>query len=83
MTKYRHIATILLALAVLFLPYWAYFPAIVLAALFFPFYWEAILLGFAVDALYGSHGSFRTALGAALLIALLLPLRERLRFASR
>jgi hypothetical protein len=82
MTAYRHIITIALLLAILFLPHWVYIPAILAAAIFLPFYWEAILFGFVIDTLYGTRGSFPAALVAGLAVALLLPIRERLRLMS-
>lgn len=82
MMRYRHIASALLVLAILFLPYWAYAPLIAAAVVVFPFYWEAIVLGFLADALYGPPGSYRAALAALALVALLLPVRERLRWTS-
>jgi hypothetical protein len=82
MTGYRPFATAALFLAVVFLPYWAYVPLIVAGALLLPFYWEAIILGFAIDTLYGTRGFFPAALAAAALVALFIPLRERLRLIS-
>lgn len=82
MTKYRHIITLFLVLAVLFLPYWVYAPAIILGIVLLPLYWEAVILGFVIDVLYGAHGSFRTALAALIMVAVFVPVRERLRFTS-
>ena len=85
--KKRHLATIALVLAVLFLPYWLYVPAVVLAVAFFPLYWEAVLLGFLVDVLYGARADglfsllgFRTAFFALLLVGAFIPVRQRLRW---
>lgn len=82
MIPYRHITTIAILFAVIFLPYWVYGPAILLAAFFFPFYWEAVLFGFLIDTLYGTRGFFPAALGAALGVAILMPVRARLRLTS-
>ncbi len=82
MKTYRHIITAIILVAVLFLPYWIYTPAIFVAALFLPFYWEAIILGFLIDTLYGTRGFFPAALTAACVVAILVPVRERLRLMS-
>ncbi|MBX4206494.1 hypothetical protein KW784_01785 [Candidatus Parcubacteria bacterium] len=78
----RNLVSSALVLAVLFLPYWAYVPPIALAALLLPFYWEAVVLGFLIDTLYGQQGSFPAALAAAAFVALLMPVRKRLRWTS-
>ncbi|MDO8424224.1 MAG: hypothetical protein Q7S54_01265 [bacterium] len=83
--SYRLIATILLILSIIFLPYWIYVPALVAAMAAFPLFWESILLGFLIDVLYGekisSLSSFIFSAGFLALAGLfiLLPLRERLR----
>ena len=82
MKAYRHSATVAILIAVLFLPYWVYVPAICAAVVLLPFYWEAIIFGFLVDTLYGTRGFFPAALATALLVAMLIPLRERMRFTT-
>ena len=76
----------IILLAVLFLPYWFYLPLILLGILIFSFFWEGILFGFLIDVLYGWGVTALpslvapTALSALVLIIILLPVRERLRF---
>lgn len=71
---------------ILFTPYYLYLLALVLVTIFVPFYWESIFLGFLIDCLYGPYShvafSFRFPVGftAFILVILLLPIRERLRF---
>lgn len=77
-----------LLLAILFLPYWLYLPLLGGAMIVFPFFWEAILLAFLVDVLYGNGvGGVAgllspMAFAATLLLIVLLPLRERIRVHS-
>ena len=73
------IATAVILFSVLFLPYWVYLPLIGAAMILLPLYWEAIIFGFLIDALYGA-GTFRLALIATAVLLALLPVRERLRF---
>lgn len=82
MNAYRHVISIALFLAVIFLPYWAYVPLLLAAALLLPFYWEAIPFGFLIDTLYGTSGLYPAALAAAAAVAVFIPLRERLRLMS-
>lgn len=83
MTLGRIIASIFLFLAVLVLPYWLYLPLIVVAIVFFPFFWEAVLLGFIIDTMYSSSSGFLSfstlAFTAAILVLLMLPVRNRIR----
>lgn len=81
----RLCTSLILLIAVGTMPFWIYIPAIVIVVIFFPFYFEAIVLGFLVDVLYGSRISqglsfvFPFALSLSILIVIMLPLRERLR----
>ncbi len=81
----RIITFFILLLALGTMPFWIYMPAIVIAVMFFPFYFEAIILGFLVDVLYGSHISsglsfvFPFTLFLSVFIIIILPIRERLR----
>ena len=77
MTDYRLLTTILVFLSIIFLPYYLYVPALILAMAALPLFWEGMLLGFLIDILYGSgiHAGLLALLG----LALLLPLRERIR----
>jgi hypothetical protein len=84
MTK-RLIATLLVLLAVLTLPYWIYLPLLLAAIIVFPLFWEAIILGFVIDALYGERlydlPAFLSlyALLSLAAVMLMIPLRHRLR----
>lgn len=79
----RLLATFIIFCGVIFLPYWVYLPAMFLGMIIFPFYWEAILLAFLIEVLYGP-GTVRIfspiVLSALVLTALLLPVREKMRF---
>jgi len=82
----RVIGSIFVLLSILVLPYWIYIPVLLFAIIFFPFFWEGIILAFLIDVIYGSGvealPSFVSlfALSALILIIILLPIRERLRF---
>ena len=82
----RTLVTIIICIAVAVFPYWVYIPALVLAILMFPFYWEGIIFAFLIDVLYGnlSHTGisfvFPFAIFASVLVLVLLPLREQIRF---
>jgi len=81
--KRRIIGALILLLAILFLPYWVYIPLLFIATVLFPLYWEAVLFGFLIDVLYGQGHSWLlspTALAALVILIVLLPLRERLRW---
>ena len=75
--NYRILATIFVFLSIIFLPYYVYVPALVLAMGAYPLYWEGVLLGFLIDILYGEgiYAGFLTLAG----LVMLLPLRERIR----
>ncbi len=79
----RLLATFIILFAIVFLPYWIYLPVLFLSMILFPFYWEAILLAFLVEVLYGP-GDMRIfspiTLSAVALTIILLPLREKMRF---
>ena len=82
----RVIGSIFVLLSILVLPYWIYIPVLLFSIIFFPFFWEGIIFAFLIDVLYGSGVesllSFVSpfALSALILIIILLPIRERLRF---
>lgn len=81
----RVLSTIFIIFSILVLPYWLYMPILGAAIIFFPFYWEGIILAFIVDVLYGTSShqgismAFPQAIGALVLVTILLPLKERLR----
>ncbi len=69
---------------ILLLPYYIYAPALIVAIVLIPEYYEGILLGLLIDVLYGTHTmwsflGFPFGLTAVVGIILLVPLREKLR----
>ncbi len=84
--KKRLVALLMLLLAIIFLPYWVYLPLLLAAILVFPVFWEGILFGLLIDVLYGWGVTAwpslisPAALSALVLVIILLPVRERLRF---
>ncbi len=80
--KRRIFISTALFLATLFLPYWIYAPFIVVATVFVSFYWEAVVLGFLIDILYGGSTGFHApaAITALVLVVIMMPLRERVRW---
>ncbi len=85
MNKLRSFATIGILAAVILLPYWLYLPLLGAALIFFPVYWEGIILALFVDVLYGggigpvSSLFSPMAFGATVILIIMLPVRERLR----
>lgn len=85
MKKLRIIATLIVLVAIFFLPYWAYLPALIALMIVFPFFWEGIVLAYLVDILYGRGiGSVAElispmAFTSMLLLMVLVPVRDRLR----
>lgn len=83
--NYRFLGFVIILFSIFVLPFWIYIPILFMAVIFFPFFWEGILLGFFVDVVHGSGITSFTSLFPSfaiyVLIALiiLLPLRERLR----
>ena len=80
----RLLATFVLLLAIIFLPYWIYAPLLFLALLYFPFYIEGLLLAFGIDLLYNpvaseNLSSFPFAIGAFLILLVSLVIRDKLR----
>lgn len=75
----------LIFLVIVFFPYWVYLPVLGAGIIFFPFFWEAIFLGFLIDVLYGggvssaSHLFSPMAFAAAVFLAVMLPVRDRIR----
>ena len=81
----RAFITITLLGLILAFPYWIYIPAVVLAIILFPFYWEGILAGFLIDIFYGHSAPgwlslYPSAFIGALIVLILLPIREYLIF---
>mgnify|MGYP001616999366 CR=1 FL=1 len=85
MGKRRAATSIVLILAVIFLPSYIYIPALALAVILLPFFWEGVLIAFLIDALYGpgihSFASIFSTFGfwSAALLAVVLPVRRRIR----
>ena len=80
----RLLSFVVLFFAVIFLPFWVYILMLVLALIFFRFYWEGVIIAFFIDVIYGiSHEtlffSFPFALGAVVILILILPIRDKLR----
>ncbi|MGB3922262.1 MAG: hypothetical protein WBL19_03290 [Minisyncoccia bacterium] len=82
----RIFALIAVLLSILFLPYWLYVPMLLGAILIFPFFWEGIILALLIDVIHEgaikTFGDIFTSFGfyTLLLLIILLPLRERLRY---
>lgn len=85
MITYRIISIIGLLVAIVFLPYWIYVPALAIAVIVLPFFWEGIIFGLLIDALYGSsitsfYSVFKTfSFWTLALLIIILPVRKRLR----
>lgn len=83
--SYRTITLISIIVLILAFPFWLYIPCLVLATLYFPFFYESILLGFLIDVLYGIHirsgvsFMFPFAITFSLLVIVLLSTRKYLR----
>ena len=81
----RIITTVVLILFIAFFPYWIYLPLILVALIYFRFYWEGIFLSVLIDILYAPN--FETgllsspyALSALVILLILVPIKDRLRF---
>lgn len=85
MSRLRLISVFILFFSIILLPYWIYLPLLGAAMIFFPFFWEAVILALLIDVLYGGGISDVSdflspmAFGATVLLIMLLPLRERVR----
>lgn len=85
MKHLRLIAIVIILISTIFLPYWVYLPFLLAAMIFFPFFWEGILLAFVIDILYGRGIESLPelispmAFSAMLILMAVMPLRERLR----
>ncbi len=81
----RLFGSLIILISILFLPYWVYVPFLFLGIIFFPFFWEGILLALLIDFIHGAGvwgpSLLFTSFGFSALISLiiLLPIRERLR----
>ena len=82
----RVLACVLLLASVLLLPYWFYLPLLFLMVVVIPFFWEAILVAFLVETLYGSGAGTLllspVAMAVLILLIILVPLRKHLRWSS-
>ena len=79
----RIISDICIFLAILFLPWWIYSILILGAVIVLPFYWEALVFVFFIEALYGYTGVDFPSLIPIItlsLLVILVPVREELRF---
>lgn len=74
----RIFGSIVVLISILVLPSWIYIPALFIAIIIFPFFWEGLLFALLVDVLYG--GGVKIALSALVLLIILVPIRENLRF---
>ncbi|MCR4279128.1 MAG: hypothetical protein NUV78_00065 [Candidatus Zambryskibacteria bacterium] len=85
MNRYRIPLTILIFLAILFLPYWIYVPLLFAGVLVLPFFWEGIFFGLLIDTLYAESGLlvstiiYSFAFWATLILVMMIPVRKRLR----
>ncbi len=81
----RTLATVALVVAIFAFPYWVYIPMLVAFAAIFPFYFEAIILAFVIDVLYGARAYsdvsffFPFALITSLLVIMILPVKQYFR----
>lgn len=81
----RLITNIIVLLCIVALPYWVYFPILIIALIVLPFYWEGILFAFLIDVLYGNNVHqelsfvFPLAIYTSVFVLILIPLRERIR----
>ena len=79
----RVLITILTGLLVIVAPWWVYIPVILFLIFFFNIYFEAIIIGLFMDALYGSPFTAFPALftaGATLFVVATLVIRDRFRW---
>lgn len=82
----RTLGSAIVFVSILVLPYWFYIPALFVAIILFPFFWEGILFVFLINILYGNGTEILPLLTSPLVVSalivliVLLPLRERLRF---
>jgi hypothetical protein len=80
----RAISIILLFILVIFAPYWMYLPALALALIYFPFFWEGIVLALFVDVLFGFDTAnflkqYPFSLSACIILIVLPYVKKRLR----
>lgn len=81
----RIVGILVVIVAILFLPYWLYIPLLFIAIIFYPFFWEGILLALLIEVLHGDNvGVIPSLLSPLALVSLftviiLMPFRERLR----
>ena len=82
----RFIGYVIVLASILVLPYWIYIPVLLIAMIFFPFFWEGILFAFLIEVIHGSGIEAITsfvspaALSAVIVLIILLPVRESLRY---
>jgi len=81
----RILSVFMILFSIFFLPYWVYLPLTIVAIFYFRLFWEAVILGFIIDLLYRPETTsgllvFPYALIGLVLVLVLLPLQDRLRF---
>lgn len=82
----RVLGSVVALVSILVLPYWIYIPFVFIAIILFPFFWEGILFVFLIDVIHGGGvkilPSFFSpfALSVLIVLIILLPVRENLRF---
>jgi len=81
----RALGSAIVLVSIIVLPYWFYIPALFVAIILFPFFWEGILFVFLINVLYGNGMEILPllvspfAILVLVVLIILLPLRERLR----
>lgn len=80
----RIISYFILALAILFLPYWIYLPLLLAVIIIWPFYWEGLIFSLVIDFVYGRGlmlwpPRFSVTVIVLIILIIMLPIRSRLR----
>jgi len=83
--NHRIFGTALVLLSILVLPYWIYIPILLVAIIYFPFYWEGLILALIIEVIYDNGVGFLPslvsplALSALIMLIILLPIKDKLR----
>jgi hypothetical protein len=81
----RYIAYVAVLLSIVFLPYWIYVPILFFNIIAFRLFWEGIVFGFLIDALYTgvtlSLSNFPYLFGfwALVFVVMMMPIHHRVR----